>query len=182
MRRIIFSLAGAATLAACGAAGATATSGPASTSAPATATTISTGTTSLGTVLTDAKGFTLYYFLPEQNATIGACTGACLTTWPPLVVTGAPTAASGATGTLATVSIMVNGAVQTEVTYNGWPLHTFASDTTPGQTNGEGIAGKWFAATPGTSSTSTGATSASGSTPTPAAATPTASTPGGYGY
>jgi predicted lipoprotein with Yx(FWY)xxD motif len=145
--------------------------------------TVSTATTSLGTVLTDAQGFTLYYFLPEKDATIGACTAGCLTAWPPLVVTGTPTAVSGVTGTLATVSIMANGAAATEVTYNGWPLHTFASDTAPGQTNGQGVGGKWFAATPATASTSTGTTSASATTPTAAPATPTASsTPGGYGY
>jgi predicted lipoprotein with Yx(FWY)xxD motif len=182
MRRVIFTLAGAAVLAACGAAGGTGTTSAPATSAPAAAgATVSTGTTSLGTVLTDAQGFTLYYFLPEQHSTIGACTGGCLTVWPPLVATGTPTGSTAVTGALATVSVMVNGAAETEVTYNGWPLHTFSSDTMAGQTNGQGIEGKWFAATPATASTSTGASSAS-ATPTPPAATPTASTPGGYGY
>jgi predicted lipoprotein with Yx(FWY)xxD motif len=182
MRRIIFALAAAGGLAACGAAGGTGTTSAPGTTAPAsTGATVSTGTTSLGTVLTNAQGFTLYYFLPEKNSTLGACTGGCLTAWPPLVATGSPTSTSAVTGTLATVSVMVNGTAENEVTYNGWPLHTYASDTMPGQTNGQGIAGMWFAATPSTSSTSTGASSAS-STPTPAAATPTPSTAGGYGY
>ena len=97
--------------------------------APAT---LSTMTTSLGTVLTNAQGFTLYYFLPEKNSTIGACTGGCLTAWPPLVATGTPSGPSALTGTLGTVSVMVNGAAENEVTYNGWPLHTYASDTAPG--------------------------------------------------
>jgi predicted lipoprotein with Yx(FWY)xxD motif len=175
MRLIVLTLAGAGVLAACGAAGATNTTAPATSGAGSSGgTTISTRTTSLGTVLTDSRGFTLYYFLPEKNSTVGACTGGCLTAWPPLVVTGTPTAASGATGTLATASVMVNGAAATEVTYNGWPLHTFASDTAAGQTGGNGVAGKWFAAMPGTTSTSTGKPTGSGSTPTP--------TPGGYGY
>ena len=182
MRRIIFTLAAAAVLAACGAARGTGTTSAPATSAPAaTGPTVSTGTTSLGTVLTNAQGFTLYYFLPEQNATIGACTGGCLSAWPPLVATGTPTGSSAVTGSLATVSVMVSGAAETEVTYNGWPLHTFASDTAAGQVNGQGVDGKWFAATPTTASTSTG-TSSSNSTPTPAQATPTPSTAGGYGY
>jgi predicted lipoprotein with Yx(FWY)xxD motif len=177
MRRIVLTLAGGAVLAACGAAGPgnsgpPATSGAGSTSAAA----VSTGSTSLGTVLTNSSGFTLYYFLPEKNSTIGACTGGCLTEWPPLVTTGTPTASSAVTGTLATVSIMLNGASATEVTYNGWPLHTFASDTAAAQTNGNGIDGKWFAATPGTTATSTGAAGGSGATATPS------NTPGGYGY
>jgi predicted lipoprotein with Yx(FWY)xxD motif len=184
MQRIVLTLAGAAMLAACGAAGPS-NSAPATTSSnpAATGTTISTATTSLGTVLTDSKGFTLYYFLPEKSSTIGACTGGCLSAWPPLVVTGTPTAAAGATGALATASIMVSGAAATEVTYNGWPLHTFSSDSASGQTGGNGVEGKWFAAMPGTTATATGATTGSSSTPTapPATATPT-NTPGGYGY
>jgi predicted lipoprotein with Yx(FWY)xxD motif len=175
MRLIVLTLAGAGVLAACGAAGAANTTAPATSGAAgSSASTISTATTSLGTVLTDSKGFTLYYFLPEKNSTVGACTGGCLTVWPPVVVTGTPTAASGATGALATVSVMVNGAAATEVTYNGWPLHTFASDTAAGQTGGNGVMGQWFAAMPGTTSTSTGTKTGSGSTPT--------ATPGGYGY
>jgi predicted lipoprotein with Yx(FWY)xxD motif len=174
MQRIVLTLAGAGVLAACGAAGNITSSSGTGGAASSSGSTIATKTTPLGTVLTDSRGFTLYYFLPEKNSTIGACTGGCLAIWPPLVVTGTPTAASGATGTLATVSVMVNGAAATEVTYNGWPLHTFASDTAAGQTSGNGVMGKWFAAMPGTTSTSTGSTGGSGSTPTP--------TPGGYGY
>jgi predicted lipoprotein with Yx(FWY)xxD motif len=178
MQRLVLTLAGAAMLAACGAASTPGTSAPGTSAPGSTGTTVTTGTTKLGTVLTDSKGFTLYYFLPEKGSTIGACTGGCLTAWPPLVVTGAPTAGSGVTGTLATVSIMLNGAAATEVTYNGWPLHTFGSDSAAGQTNGQGVAGNWFAAMPGTSATATGATTGSVSTPTPAAT----KSPGGYGY
>ncbi|MFZ2033895.1 MAG: hypothetical protein WAW53_09075 [Candidatus Dormiibacterota bacterium] len=177
MRRIVLTLAGGAMLAACGGAGPSSTAPPATNGAgSSSAAAVSTGSTSLGTVLTNSHGFTLYYFLPEKNSTIGACTGGCLTEWPPLTTTGTPAAASGVTGTLATVSIMLSGASATEVTYNGWPLHTFASDTAAGQTSGNGIGGQWFAAMPGTTATSTGAASGSGATATPS------STPGGYGY
>ena len=185
MKRLVLTLAGAAVLAACGAAGPS-NSAPPGTSNPGSGSagpTISTGSTSLGTVLTDSRGLTLYYFLPEMNSTLGACTAGCLTAWPPLVVTGTPSAASGVTGTLGTVSVTINGAAVKEVTYNGWPLHFFASDSSAGQTGGNGIEGKWFVAMPGTTSSETGATTGSGSTPTPppATSTPTA-TPGGYGY
>jgi predicted lipoprotein with Yx(FWY)xxD motif len=184
MRRIVLTLAGtlagAAVLAACGAAGPSNTA-PAGTGAAASpGTTISTGMTSLGTVLTDSKGMTLYFFLPEKNATIGACTGGCLTLWPAVVVTGTPTAPSGVTGMLGTVPVMVNGAAAAELTYNGWPLHTFASDAAAGQTNGQGIMGKWFVAMPSTSASSTG--SGSGTAPTPMPAGASTPTPGGYGY
>ncbi len=177
MRRIVLSLAGATALAACGAAGTT-NSGPPATSGAggSSGAVISTASTSIGVVLTNSQGFTLYYFLPEQNSTIGACNGGCLTAWPPLLTSGATTAPSALTGTFGTVSIMVNGAAATEVTYNGWPLHTFASDTAAGQTTGQGVDGKWFAITPATTATSTGSTTSGAPTPSPS------STPGGYAY
>ena len=174
MRLIVLTLAGAGVLAACGAAGPSNTTAPPGGGGSSGGTTISTGNTSLGTVLTDSKGLTLYYFLPEKNSTVGACTGGCLTIWPPLEVTGTPTAGSGVTGTLGTVAVTFNGAAATEVTYNGWPLHTFASDSAAGQTGGNGVMGQWFAAMPGTTSTSTGTTTGSNATPTPKV--------GGYGY
>jgi predicted lipoprotein with Yx(FWY)xxD motif len=96
------------------------------------------------TILTNAQGMTLYYFKPD-TATTSACSGACAGNWPPLLFTGSgsPTSASALSGTLSVVAD-ANGQ---QVEYNGHPLYRFASDTAPGQTNGEGIAGKWFVAT-----------------------------------
>lgn len=124
--------------------------------------TIGTGSTSLGTVLTNPQGLTLYYFTPEKGGTV-ACTGGCATAWPPLKPTGTLSAPSNISGSLGTVAL-ADGSM--EVTYNGWPLHTYAQDTAPGQATGQGIAGKWFAATP--------SLSASGASPS-ASANP-------YGY
>ena len=36
----------------------------------------------------------------------------------------------------------------TQVTYNGMPLYYFSGDANPGDTNGQGIGGVWFAAQP----------------------------------
>jgi predicted lipoprotein with Yx(FWY)xxD motif len=96
------------------------------------------------TILTDAKGDTLYYFTPD-TATTSACTGGCAGTWPPLLMTGSgtPTASGTLSGTLTAVSAG-NG---NQVEYNGHLLYTYAGDTAPGQTTGEGKAGKWFVAT-----------------------------------
>ncbi len=97
------------------------------------------------TILTNAKGMTLYYFTADTKTT-AACTGGCTSAWPPFVVTGANTVTSTTTlpGKLTTLAD-ANG---TQVQYNGHFLYTFASDTAPGQTNGEGVGGKWFVATP----------------------------------
>jgi predicted lipoprotein with Yx(FWY)xxD motif len=180
MPRILLTLFGAAVLAGCGAA-ATPSASPSGGNGGSTAPTVSTGTTSLGTVLIDSKGMTLYYFLPEKGGKLGACDASCLKTWPPVTVTGSPTSSSGVTGTLGVVPITVSGVAESEVTYNSWPLHRYAGDSSAGQATGQNIANVWFAAEPGTTSTETGATSGSASG-TPTAAPTTSATPGGYGY
>ncbi len=97
------------------------------------------------TILTNAQGMTLYYFKPD-TATKSACTGTCAGNWPPLLFTGtgSPTSATTLPGTLSVITD-ANGQ---QVEYNGHPLYIFAKDTAPGQTNGEGIKGVWFVATP----------------------------------
>lgn len=102
-------------------------------------------------VLTDAQGKTLYYFTAD-SATTSACTAACAQTWPPLLMTGSgsPTSATSLSGSLS-VQTTANGS---QVEYNGHLLYTYAGDSAPGQTNGEGLFGKWFVATPNLASAS----------------------------
>lgn len=97
------------------------------------------------TILTDANGKTLYYFTPDTASKI-ACTGGCASTWPPLLFTGTgnPAASSKLPGELE-IYPNANGK---QVIYNDHPLYTFAGDTAAGQTNGQGVLGKWFVATP----------------------------------
>jgi predicted lipoprotein with Yx(FWY)xxD motif len=116
------------------------------------------------TILTNVDGRTLYYFTPD-TATTAACTGSCISMWPPLLSpgSGSPTSASTLSGTLS-VQTDANGK---QVEYNGHPLYVFSGDTAAGQTNGEGLFGKWFVATPALASQGGGS------------ATPS-STPSGY--
>ena len=95
-------------------------------------------------ILTDAQGKTLYYFKPD-TATTSACTSSCADNWPPLLATGSstPTSATPLPGKL-TMQTTANG---NQVEYNGHLLYTFAGDSGPGQTNGQGLLGKWFVAT-----------------------------------
>ena len=95
-------------------------------------------------ILTDAKGKTLYYFTPD-TATTSACTGSCAQAWPPLLASGSDTPSSATTlsGKLTAVTTG-NG---NQVAYNGHLLYTFSGDSSAGQTNGEGVLGKWFVAT-----------------------------------
>ncbi len=85
------------------------------------------------TVLTNAKGFTLYWFAPD-TPTKSTCYGTCSGYWPP--VTGTPTAGPGVTGKLATIK---RAGGTTQATYNGHPLYTYVGDTAPGQAFGNGL-------------------------------------------
>ena len=85
------------------------------------------------TVLTNAKGLTLYSFVPD-TATKSACYGTCAAYWPP--VTGPATAGPGVTGTLYTIT-RSDGSVQ--AAYDGHPLYTYIGDSDPGQANGNGL-------------------------------------------
>ena len=156
--------------AACGSSSSTSASGT-STSAPAAASTavpaaaassaapsaapaamLKTDQTSLGPVLTDARGFTVYWFA-KDTATNSACSGACAAAWPPVL--GMPQAASGVklTGKLGEIK-RADGSMQ--ATYDGHPLYLFAGDAEPGQVNGnavDGFGALWYAIKIGTSTT-----------------------------
>jgi predicted lipoprotein with Yx(FWY)xxD motif len=85
------------------------------------------------TVLTNARGFTLYSFAPDTPAT-SKCYGSCAAYWPP--VTGTAPASSGLPGTVGTIT-RTGGARQ--LTYNGHPLYTYIGDSAPGQANGNNL-------------------------------------------
>ena len=85
--------------------------------APAAASgTLKTATIGGVTVLTTAKGFTLYWFAPDTPAR-STCNGVCAGYWPPLTGTARP--GPGVTGRLGTIK-RADGT--TQATYNGHPL------------------------------------------------------------
>ena len=110
-----------------------AASAAASPSASSSGTALKTATIGGVTVLTNAKGFTLYSFAPD-TATKSNCNGACATYWPP--VQGPAAACLGVTGTLTTIT-RSDGSMQ--AAYDGHPLYTYVADTAPGQAKGNGL-------------------------------------------
>lgn len=125
----------------------TTTAAAPATAAVATNASVAVATTKLGTVLVDAKGFTLYRFDNDTTAGKSTCAaGPCATTWPAATVTGAATGSAGIDGTKLTTFKRDDGATQLQI--DGHPLYTFAGDTKAGDTNGQGIGGKWYAAGP----------------------------------
>ena len=109
-----------------------------------TAATVDLPTVSLGQIPADAQGRTLYLFEAEQPGKSN-CEGPCATAWPPLLSTGAPQAAMGASASL--IGTTTRGDGTTQVTYAGHPLYYFVGDKAPGDTTGQDIdqfGAKWY--------------------------------------
>ena len=94
------------------------------------------------TILTTAKGRTLYSLSAETGGRF-ICTGACLSTWRPLLVP----AGVKPKGPVK-LSTIERPDGRTQVTYRGRPLYSFAGDSRAGDVSGEGIkdVGTWHAA------------------------------------
>jgi predicted lipoprotein with Yx(FWY)xxD motif len=109
---------------------------------------VSVHTSSLGKLLVNSHGRTLYLF---QKDTVGKsnCSASCAAYWPPLLTSGKPRAGTGATQSLLGTTKRADGKLQ--VTYHGHPLYTFALDTKAGQTKGEALnkfGALWYAVSP----------------------------------
>jgi len=156
--------------AACGGGGSS--SAPKATSTPAAAAAATGGTvdaasSSLGKILVAKNGMTLYMFASDQNAK-SSCSGPCAQYWPPY--TGTPKVGAGLDASLLGTTMRSDG--KTQVTYDGHPLYTYAGDSSPGATNGQGqntFGALWWVVAPDGSVVKT-------------AAQPAASTSGGGGY
>ncbi|MEV6209880.1 hypothetical protein [Kitasatospora sp. NPDC051914] len=118
----------------------------------------------LGTIVTDGSGYTLYRFDKDTaKPPVSNCNGECAKLWPPVMASDNPQL-KGIDAKLVSTVTRADGSKQ--VTLNGWPLYRYTPDTKPGDTKGQGVGGIWWAVTP------TGAKAA-------AAASPAT---GGYGY
>jgi predicted lipoprotein with Yx(FWY)xxD motif len=146
-----FAAVGAITLAACGTGSYGAA--PSATSAPSTAALspvkssaapVRTANTSLGTVLVDGNGRTLYGLTKDMNG-MSSCNGTCATLWPPLTVAGS-TLPAGLDPNVFSIVTRADGSHQLRA--GKWPLYRYAGDTAAGDTNGQGSGGVWFVLAP----------------------------------
>jgi predicted lipoprotein with Yx(FWY)xxD motif len=104
--------------------------------------TVALGETSLGEVLVDGAGMTLYAF---ENDTAGTptCEGECAASWPAAIVAGDPVVGDGLdAATFAVVPALAGG---DQLTAGGHPLYTFAGDSAPGDVNGQEVGDVWYA-------------------------------------
>ncbi|NMR21688.1 hypothetical protein HIR71_15950 [Cellulomonas fimi] len=103
---------------------------------------VDVASTSLGEVLVDAEGMTLYMFDPDAQGA-STCYDDCAAAWPPLLTDDDdPDTGDGADDSKVGTVARDDGTSQ--VTYNGWPVYLWAQDTAPGDVTGQAVGGKWW--------------------------------------
>lgn len=121
---------------------------PATTSAPASAIAaeLKVAESKLGQIVVDGKGMSVYYFTKDtKDSGTSACTGGCLTAWPPVVTTSDAPAVEGVTGTLGTITTPDG---KKQVTINGMPIYYFEKDKAAGDILGQGVNSVWYLVAP----------------------------------
>ena len=102
----------------------------------------------VGPYLTGEDGMTLYTFKPDvADSGKSTCNGDCATNWPPFVLESDDEVEAG-DGVSGSISTITRDDGTRQVAYNGKPLYYFKNDTKAGDTNGQGLADKWFVAAP----------------------------------
>jgi predicted lipoprotein with Yx(FWY)xxD motif len=132
--------------------------------------------TSLGKVLVDSKGRTLYRFGADTKKNVSTCTGACAQNWPPAASPRKPKAGAGVSAKRLKVITRSDGTRQ--LSYAGHPLYRFAGDSKPGDVNGQNVdafGGVWNVVAP--SGKPVGGSGTGASSPSPAPTTPPYPTP-----
>jgi predicted lipoprotein with Yx(FWY)xxD motif len=116
----------------------------ASASAPAAAagTTIALADSSLGKILVDGKGMTLYMFTPDDGQAASTCATGCIDKWPALIA-DSPTAGAGLDASKLSTVARADGSGN-QVKYGDYFLYTFANDKAAGDVNGQGAGTKWY--------------------------------------
>jgi predicted lipoprotein with Yx(FWY)xxD motif len=110
--------------------------------------TVAAASSTLGMVLVDGSGRTLYLFKKDQPNQ-SACAGACVAAWPVDQSSGTPKAGSGVTASL--LGTIHRGDGSTQVTYDHHPLYYYSGDSGAGQQSGQGVdafGAAWFVVAP----------------------------------
>jgi predicted lipoprotein with Yx(FWY)xxD motif len=101
-----------------------------------------TSNPTLGNILSDPAGKTLYIYTNDvKDSGKSNVSGNLAVAWPPLAVTGTPIKPQNLSGDL-TVINRDDGSKQ--LAYNGMPLYYFNRDAAPGDVNGQGVGNVWF--------------------------------------
>ena len=99
------------------------------------------------TVLVTSRGYALYVFQPDNGKKV-TCNSDCQSVWPAEVAPATGDAKAGAGVKQSLIGSLPNPATGGRiVSYDGWPLYTYVSDSAPGQANGQNIdlnGGYWW--------------------------------------
>lgn len=104
----------------------------------------------LGVVLVNAKGRTLYMFVPDKRSKV-TCVKACAAVWPPVTLPSGARAVAGGAAKASLLRSDRNPSGGRVVTYNGWPLYAYIADTAAGQARGQALnlnGGFWYVLSP----------------------------------
>jgi predicted lipoprotein with Yx(FWY)xxD motif len=96
----------------------------------------------LGEILTDKEGMTLYTFKNDKPGE-SSCDTACTKNWPPVLVEDEDTKLASATGITGSLGVIERKDGTYQVTYNKMPLYYYAEDAKPGDTKGENVRELW---------------------------------------
>jgi len=122
---------------------------------------LAVATTSLGPVLVDSKGLTVY-LLTADTPGHSTCSAQCLQYWP-IVTAPSGTGMSPVPGISAALTTTKSTTGASMVAAGGWPLYSFVKDQGPGDVTGEGVktfGGTWYAVSPSGTAVTAPATSA----------------------
>jgi len=120
---------------------------PAASAGTASAKLVATPNNTLGTIVTDGNGRTLYRFDKDTaNPAKSNCDSACTAQWPPAIATAGQVSLSGVAANEVGTITRSDGSKQ--ITIGNWPVYEYAGDAQPGDVNGQGVGGVWHAVTP----------------------------------
>jgi len=119
------------------------TPAPTSSGDDAAGASVQVASTDLGDILVDGAGRTLYGFTPDEGTGEPTCYDDCAGNWPPLVSSGEITVGEGLDDSSFTTVARTDDAGD-QVKVGEYPLYYFAGDTAAGDTNGQGLGGKWY--------------------------------------
>lgn len=116
-------------------------------------------------VVVDADGRAVYFYTEDKAGEAkSTCLGGCATLWPAVTSSQQPKV-EGITAEVGSITAADGGR---QITLNGLPVYYYAKDTSPGQANGQGVAGVWYLVAPDGSMV-TGTSSTGAGTPSPSA-------------
>ena len=108
---------------------------------PAAVAPLKTMETSVGTVIADTKGFTLYTYKNDPTGR-SECVDRCARKWPPVMADDAMPAPGSE------LSVIKRKDGKQQLAWRGQPLYRWEKDKEPGQATGHNLGEVWFVARP----------------------------------